>query len=46
MAKYGWKYQDNSVLKAAAAAVTATASGTSLPSVQRQRPKPWVQAYR
>ncbi len=33
-------------MNAAAAAVTATASGTSLPSVQRSRPMPWVQAYR
>ena len=27
-------------------AVTATASGTSLASAQRHRPKPWVQANR
>src|SRR5260370_22686753 len=45
-AKNGWKYQENSMLKAPAAAVTVTASGTSLASVQRHRPKPWVQAYR
>ena len=29
-----------------AAAATVTASSTSLASVQRHRPKPWVQAYR
>ena len=39
-------YQENSTLNAPAAAATATASSTSLPSVQRHRPMPWVQAYR
>src|SRR6516225_9893627 len=45
-AKNGWKYQENSTLNAPAATVTTTASGTSLATVQRVRPKPWVQAYR
>ena len=39
-------YQENSTLNAPAAAATATASSTSLPSVQRHRPMPWVQANR
>ena len=33
-------------MNAPATAVTAIASGTSLPTVQRSRPMPWVQAYR
>ena len=39
-------YQENSTLNAPAAAVTTTASSTSLASVQRHRPKPCVQANR
>ena len=42
--KIGWTYQETSTLNAPAAAVTATASGTSLATVHRVRPKPWVQA--
>src|ERR1700722_10049827 len=45
-AENGRRYQENSTLNAAAAAATATPSVTSLPSVQRHRPKPWVQANR
>src|SRR6516165_1983090 len=45
-AKNGWKYHQDSTLRAPAAAATAIASGTSLASVQRHRPKPCVQAYR
>jgi len=39
-------YQEYSTLNAPAAAATATANSTSLPSVQRSRPMPWVQANR
>src|SRR5579862_7419576 len=45
-AKNGAKNHQESTLRTPAAAATTTASGTSLPSVQRHRPKPCVQAYR
>ncbi len=45
-ARNGPKYQENSTLNAPAAAATVTASGASLATVQRARPKPWVQVYR
>ena len=42
----GWKNQVNTWLNAQVTAVIATASSVSLATVQRTRPKPWVQAYR
>jgi hypothetical protein len=40
----GAQYQEKRTLNAPAATVTATASGASLATVHRARPKPWVQA--
>src|SRR5690242_13883663 len=45
-AKNGLAYQENSTVNAPAAAATTTASNTSLPIAQRDRPMPWVQANR
>ena len=45
-ARNGRKNQVNTWLNAPAAAVSATASSTSLAMVHRSRPKPCVQAYR
>ena len=42
--KIGWMYQETTTLNAPAATVTVTASGTSLATVHRARPKPWVHA--
>ncbi len=44
--KIGWTYQETSPLNAPAASVITTASGTSWAMVHRERPKPWVHAYR
>jgi hypothetical protein len=42
----GWKYQVTRAPNAAVATARTTARSTSLGSAQRQRAKPWVQAYR